>query len=232
LEKIEVPKFKLYKHQELALEQTKICSKCGKELELNLFSKNTKCKDGLNSWCKKCRKEYMKQYHKDNKERDIKCAKTYYKAHKVDIAKYKKSYDIENKNEISEYKKQNRERKRASIAIQVMNWKRNNKDKVNISKQNRRAKKRLLPSTLTFKQWESTKGYFDNQCCYCGQEALLTQEHFIPLSKGGEYTVNNIIPSCQRCNSSKGNREFATWYSKQFYYSKKRELAIKDFLER
>lgn len=55
---------------------------------------------------------------------------------------------------------------------------------------------------------------------------FLTQDHFLPLSKGGEYTVNNIIPACKNCNCSKQDKDFSEWYSKQEFYRKERELKI------
>lgn len=36
----------------------KVCNKCGETLPLDMFGKNNQRKDGLNSSCKKCRREY------------------------------------------------------------------------------------------------------------------------------------------------------------------------------
>jgi 5-methylcytosine-specific restriction endonuclease McrA len=92
------------------------------------------------------------------------------------------------------------------------------------------ARKRDLPSTLTMEQWDTIKYAFDNKCCYCGQEKPLEQEHFIPLSKGGEYAHNNIVPACRSCNARKFNTPFEIWFPKQEFYSKKREQRILKFL--
>ena len=48
-----------------------------------------------------------------------------------------------------------------------------------------------------------------NICQYCGKRfcfADLTMDHVIPKSRGGEKTWINIVASCRRCNSRKGNR--------------------------
>ena len=37
----------------------KTCSKCKAEKEFSKFSKNRSCKDGLDSWCKLCVREYQ-----------------------------------------------------------------------------------------------------------------------------------------------------------------------------
>lgn len=145
-------------------------------------------------------KERDNKRYRDNSERLIKCAKQYRKDNVDKIAKHKK-----------QYAKENMEQGR-------------------ISGQRRLARKRQLPSTLTLVQWEQIRKRFNNCCAYCGKELPLAQEHFLALSKGGEYTVNNIIPSCKPCNSSKGNKDFFEWYSKHDYYSVKREKFILKFL--
>lgn len=100
-----------------------------------------------------------------------------------------------------------------------------------IKEQKRKALKKSLPHNLTAEQWKAIKKEFNNQCCYCGKkDKKLTQEHFIPLTKGGEYTINNIIPACKSCNSSKNNKDFFDWYPKQPFYSKEREQKILDYL--
>lgn len=84
---------------------------------------------------------------------------------------------------------------------------------------------------LSESQWNRALESFNNTCAYCGaRDKRLQQEHFIPLSKGGEYTVNNIIPACSKCNRSKYNYSFFEWYPKQEFYSKEREKKILDYL--
>jgi 5-methylcytosine-specific restriction endonuclease McrA len=87
----------------------------------------------------------------------------------------------------------------------------------------KRAEKKELIHTLTIKQWNEIKEIFNNKCCYCGRERILEQDHFIPLSKGGAYTFNNIVPACKSCNSGKRNNDFFEWYPKQKFYSKEKE---------
>lgn len=59
---------------------------------------------------------------------------------------------------------------------------------------------------LTAAQWRTIKSIYKNCCAYCGKKKPLTQDHVIPISKGGAHTASNIIPACQSCNSSKGAR--------------------------
>jgi len=109
-------------------------------------------------------------------------------------------------------------------------WCEANTEKTSQYTHRRKAIKRSLLSTLTVTQWEEIKQHFNNACCYCGEGKPLHQEHFLALSKGGEYSRDNILPACGSCNSSKGSKIFLEWYPRYRHYSKKREKAILDFL--
>ncbi len=63
---------------------------------------------------------------------------------------------------------------------------------------------------------------FNNKCGYCGKQDQLSEDHFIPLTKGGKHFLTNIVPACKSCNSSKHNSMPEDWYSRQTFYSKDR----------
>ena len=150
-----------------------------------------------------------------NKDQELKAQKVYRNNNKEKLRKYRIQYCIDNREKLLEHKKQ---------------YKKLNKDIINTENQKRRTMKKKLSATLTSIQWVNIKQNFNNCCAYCGKELSLQQEHFIPLSKGGEYTLNNIIPSCQKCNGSKNNKDFFIWYPKQKYFSKKRETKLLKYL--
>lgn len=46
-------------------------------------------------------------------------------------------------------------------------------------------------------------------CAHCGVELTLktfTVDHYIPRSKGGQSTMDNLIPLCSKCNSDKDSK--------------------------
>lgn len=208
---------------------TKICSRCGRELNINNFYKMKSHKDGLRSECKECqkedynknlkkRREYEKQYRKDNAER--------YKKHrennKEKHLKYMKKYYTENKQKFKQYSEENKEK----IALKNRIYIENNREKINEINRKRKRLFYRLKHTLTDKEWGEIKLKFNNECAYCGQTKKLEHDHFIPISKGGEYTINNIVPSCKSCNRKKHNSDFFSWYPQQEFYSKEREQFI------
>jgi len=240
--------------------ETKICRKCGKELLANRFSKNKKTKDGLRTICRSCVSEYQKQYREKNKEKLKENGKNYRENNLEKIAEWQRKHYENNSEALletmrkyrqdnSEKVKKNDKKYRAQHSERIRKcqreyidrniekirkwhkkYKSENLDKSRMSSQIRRAREHLLPHTLTIYQWEKIKLSFDNCCAYCGKEKSLTQEHFLALSMGGEYTINNIIPACGSCNYSKHNYDFFTWYPKYKYYDKKREVKILKYL--
>lgn len=52
---------------------------------------------------------------------------------------------------------------------------------------------------------------FRDPCPYCGDKST-TQEHIIPVSKGGLGMHNNTVGACLKCNSSRGNTPFLIWW--------------------
>lgn len=223
--------------------KAKICRICNKEFPLTeeYFNTRKDGKDGFRNECKECKKKKWKE----DSERIQKQRKEHYKINKERLCKYRAEHYQDNKEHFREQaRKHYRDNKeyysmhdkfyyyanKEKVSLRKKLYIKNNPTKAKMYIQKRRAMKRKLPATLTVEQWENIKKYFNNRCAYCGKELTLQQEHFIPLTKGGEYTINNIIPACKICNSSKNNKDFLEWYPKYKYYSKKREKFILKYL--
>ena len=64
---------------------------------------------------------------------------------------------------------------------------------------------------LTIKQWSAVTAAWGG-CAYCGAvDAALQKDCVLPLSRGGRYTVTNVVPACRSCNASKCNEEVTHW---------------------
>ena len=58
----------------------------------------------------------------------------------------------------------------------------------------------------TLGEWETLKAQYNWTCPACGKsepKITLTEDHIIPLSKGGSNNIENIQPLCRSCNSKK-----------------------------
>lgn len=174
--------------------------------------------------------EKARKYREANPDKVKESHKKYTESHKEEVTRRKKIYNTNNRDKNSASKKLWNEIHKEENKITRKEWESKNKDKVSLYKRLREAKQKQLPATLTVEQWQSVKDHFGNKCAYCGRKSFLTKDHFRPLSLGGEYTINNIIPACTSCNSSKSDRPFETWFVKYKYYSKQREQEILKFL--
>ena len=70
----------------------------------------------------------------------------------------------------------------------------------------RRAAKKTALITLTAAEWQQLKRVHKHRCAYCGKRKPLTQDHIVPLSRGGAHDLCNVIPACRSCNARKSTR--------------------------
>jgi len=64
---------------------------------------------------------------------------------------------------------------------------------------------------LTDEQWSALQAAWGG-CAYCGAtDTPLQRDCVLALSRGGRYTLENIVPACRSCNTSKCNDEITVW---------------------
>jgi hypothetical protein len=64
---------------------------------------------------------------------------------------------------------------------------------------------------LTDAQWIDLQDAWGG-CAYCGAEGTPLQRDCVQaISRGGRYTLGNVVPVCRSCNASKCNDEVTGW---------------------
>ncbi|MFK8023960.1 MAG: HNH endonuclease [Ilumatobacter sp.] len=64
---------------------------------------------------------------------------------------------------------------------------------------------------LTDQQWLALQEAWTG-CAYCRVSGVAMQKDCVQaLSRGGRYTLDNIVPTCRSCNASKCNDEVTGW---------------------
>jgi len=64
---------------------------------------------------------------------------------------------------------------------------------------------------LTTEQWVALQAAWGG-CAYCGRtDGALQRDCVLPISRGGRYTLDNVVPACSSCNTSKCNDEVTGW---------------------
>jgi len=190
------------------------CKECIKQLQRNYRQTN---KEEL--------KIKKKEYYESNKESCLNNKKEYYEKNREDICNKVKEYYKNNKNKINEYSSNYNKQNSQKIKAKRKEYTLKNKDKIKEQrqkymlsdsyrivrkkeKQNRRAKlKEHRISTIELKKFLNDK----DSCYWC--DAKIDKkipysyhlDHYVPLSKGGLNTIDNIVLSCPTCNMSKSN---------------------------
>ena len=100
-------------------------------------------------------------------------------------------------------------------------WSREHPEKKRVYSQKRRALK--LGNTpasemLTVEEWVAILSKHHHRCFYCGcklgegkGEKRPTLDHYMPLSRGGQHTKDNVVPACKHCNCSKYDKTPEEW---------------------
>lgn len=93
--------------------------------------------------------------------------------------------------------------------------------------QRRKARANALPASFSGDDWMFALSYFEGRCAVCGRPPglwhTLARDHWIPVTKGGSYTPDNIVPLCHSqkdgdgsCNNSKHDRDAHEWLVEKF----------------
>jgi 5-methylcytosine-specific restriction endonuclease McrA len=64
---------------------------------------------------------------------------------------------------------------------------------------------------LSAAEWSALKTAWGG-CAYCGaSDTPLQRDCVQAISRGGRYTLGNVVPVCRSCNASKCNDEVTSW---------------------
>jgi len=202
------------------------CKKCHKSLPITDFRPTyNKGGTGRRKVCKRCGQLRRSEIYRANPEPIRAKGRENYNKHKDRYREYNKIYDIaypervkernrradlkrKNKKsrlkQRSKYREENREKLRAIAREYYATHKAEDRSRREL----RRVRlKGITIRDLTHAQWKERLAEFDYHCAYCWtSNVVLTQDHLVPISKGGHHTLDNVVPACVSCNARKNNR--------------------------
>ena len=158
----------------------KVCSKCGEAKGLDEFYVYKRSKDGLDCWCKECKKASARQYRADNLEmvREKENLRYHSGKHGADYARW---WRATNRERVRENDRRRRQRHRARPSQRVHNGQ-------TVSD----------PTTL---EW--VRVLRGDPCAYCGGEAD-SIDHIDP---NGPDDWTNMVAACRGCNGRKYRKD-------------------------
>ncbi|WP_144509854.1 HNH endonuclease [Bacillus sp. FJAT-22090] len=188
---------------------TKVCSICKVEKEITEFysQKKKSVKKGEyiyhNPYCKQCTIQKGMKWESENKERTRERQRERMK--RKDVQPY-----------VKEQKRKYVEAGKHKI------WQSKNKDKMSAYGRKRNQNK---THEISKEEWKNCKDYFNYKCAYCElsvdkhyrlwygemKQFDLHREH---VDHTGSNKLDNCVPSCHFCNSSKREYSLEEWYNK------------------
>lgn len=147
-----------------------------------------------------------KVYYQLNKERIKAKSRANYRKNKAAHLAKAKEWAKAHPEQVRLYGQTYYEKNAAIINKKTLAYMAAHPEMVQQQQQRRRARKANAPlNDLTAAQWREIQEAQDHRCYYCGKRCKghLTQDHILPLSKGGSHTVMNVIGACKSCNSKK-----------------------------
>lgn len=131
----------------------------------------------------------------------LKCGKRkHYLEHKQRYIERFRKWKDRNPSKGYEFSKRWADKNRDRVRL----WKR-----INVQKRRQRIKQ-AGGDPLTLSQWENLVEAQRGMCWWCCGVLPLEIDHIFPISKGGQHTLSNVVASCKRCNTRKGNSFWAT----------------------
>lgn len=127
-----------------------------------------------------------------------------------------KEYQEKNFEKVQQYRERTKEEKRERSRQYDLK----HPDLRRARENRRRARKLNAPGNHTAAQFRTLCEINEWKCVYCGQGLTLktaTRDHIVPLVKGGADSIDNIAPSCLKCNirkQTKSVEEFAVYMEK------------------
>lgn len=111
------------------------------------------------------------------------------------------------------------------------NYYKANKDKVYEMVYRRHNRVHANEYDYSEEKWRRVLEFFNHKCAYCGSGNDLQREHIVPVSKGGGYIEENIIPACRSCNMSKLDRSMEEWYKNYTHFDNRNLNKINQWVD-
>jgi 5-methylcytosine-specific restriction endonuclease McrA len=83
-----------------------------------------------------------------------------------------------------------------------------------------------LKDSHTAQEWAALVELHDGTCVYCQESPATSKDHIVPVSRGGSDGIDNLVPACLSCNSSKGNKLLSEWLPQKILISNLPETSL------
>jgi len=164
----------------------KDCNKCGETKRLDQFHKNAASKDGLKTMCSACHNADGRRRYKNNPEPDILRAQKWAAANTGRVRENNRQYHLNNAKKKCDAWRQ---------------WRNANPERARLKYHIRRAKQ--LNNGIFAISVDEIKRMLGRVCYLCRIAPSTQIDHILPVSRGGQHSVGNLLGACGPCNRHK-----------------------------
>lgn len=196
----------------------KQCVGCKQTLPLSEFSVDRRNQDGLNKYCRGCKREFNRKYREQCRSRPPPDKTKIPDDHRRYMREYRRSHPKSREYD-RQYSREYRRRHPENCKKTLARY---------------RATINSCPGEITEQDIRDCLAYFGYECAYSGVPLSggYHVDHIVPLSKHGSNNIHNIVPCLPVINLSKSAKDFESWYPEQSFYSEQRYQKIKEWMKK
>jgi 5-methylcytosine-specific restriction endonuclease McrA len=217
----------------------KKCSICKMNKSITYFWKSSSTADGFRGKCIPCEMQYRHERRHLDRETSNRAQRKRREAEKQAVLEAQRKWAEANPEKVRRLAQIQIQEALEKKRKQSQKWAAENPDKVRQTQRNYRARHPELYREATKKYYlanpevkralerkrkarkhnnpifaistKELKRLYAGPCSYCGISGTMTLDHVVPISKGGVHGVSNLVPACNPCNSSKGQKILIEW---------------------
>jgi len=191
------------------MESIKVCPDCGKSKPRSEYNFNNRQKQTYQAYCRPCEKVRHTAFALANREQELARKKSYYYANRDRLLQYKKdNYELTKPEKLliaKNYRLVNAE----AIKQKSNKYFAENKELVRHHARLRKVRKKA--NGLFLVTLKEQRKLYSQPCFYCGSNESIQLDHVVPLSRGGNHSIGNLVPACASCNNQKNKWFITEW---------------------
>lgn len=222
----------------------KQCSRCDEWKPLKEFHKDSRSEDEHRAACKGCRRIYYTSEHaralqrernriySDNRTpqqiKELRAKKKEYSS----SPEFRERRKWREKHPLSrmkarfyhrEYRKRDYAKKKKADGTRRYRQTEMGKLSMRASAARQKHKRRTLQSQsgtmLSVQDWQTILNVFGHRCAYCdARNVKLERDHVVPVTRGGSFGIDNVVPACRTCNAGKRTSDLREWLNDEERY--------------
>lgn len=208
----------------------KQCGKCKVTKPRADFSLQTASRDGLFPYCKPCQRARDRVYSAVHREERRAYNAKWRAEHPDEVRENNRKWRDANRERVKAYHQKLYEGNGEAMRAAIKAWADAHPEIIRARNAANRALARAHPEVLracnaarsaravgvtdghvTAEELRTLWLHYEQRCAYCGASEELTLDHVMPISRGGSNSIDNCVPACWPCNSSKNDRTYLEW---------------------